>query len=87
MAIATGITLDNVRLLCDFTESDKEHTDPLISLLIYAKNCPKTIESLEEYLRKHIGVKVVPLSYVLIPEEAVSPSSDEPETSFSSAED
>ena len=42
---------------------------------------------LEEYLRGHIGVKGVPLSYVVRANEAVTPSSDEPATSFSSAED
>ena len=45
------------------------------------------MESLEEYLRGHIGVKGVPLSYVMRSEEAVAPSLDEPETSFSSTED
>ena len=47
----------------------------------------KTIESLEEYLRGYIVVEGVPISYVVRSEEAVSPILDEPETSFSSAED
>ena len=45
------------------------------------------MESLEEYLRGNIGVKGVPLSYVVSSEEAVAPSLDEPVTSFLSAED
>ena len=34
-----------------------------------------------------IGVKEVPLSYVVISKEAVAPSLDEPDTSFFSSED
>ena len=45
------------------------------------------MESLEEYRRGHIGVKGVPLSYVVRSKEAVGPSSYKPDTSFSSAED
>ena len=87
MAVATNITLDNMRLLSELKESEKEHKDPVISPAIDAKNWPKTMESLEEHLRGHIGVKGVPLSYVVRFKEAVAPSLDEPETSFSSAED
>ena len=35
----------------------------------------------------HIGIKGVPLSYVVRANEAVTPSLDEPAASFSSAED
>ena len=45
------------------------------------------MDSLDEYLRGHIGVKGIPLSYVVRSEEAVDPSSDEPETSFLSVKD
>ena len=45
------------------------------------------MQSLEEYLRGHIGVKGVPLSYVVRSKEAVAPILDEPDTSFLSAED
>ena len=54
--------------------------------MIDAKNWPKTMESLEEYLRGHIGVKGVPLYYVVRSKEAVAPRLDEPETRFSSTE-
>ena len=87
VAVATNITLDNVRLLHDLKESKKEHKDPLVSPEIDAKNWPKDMETLEEYIRGNIGVKGVPLSYVVISEEGVAPSLDEPETSFLSAED
>ena len=82
VAVATNISLDNVRLLRDLKESKKEHKDPLVSPEIDENNWPKTMESLEEYLRGHIGVKVVPFYYLVISEEAVAPSLDEPETSF-----
>ena len=82
VVVATNITLDNVRLLRELKESKKEHKDPVVSPMIDAKNWPKTIENLEEYLRGHIGVKGVPLSYVEISKEVVPPRLDEPETSF-----
>ena len=53
--------------------------------MIDAKNWTKTMESFKEYLRGDIGVKGVPLSYVVISEVAVAPILDEPTTSFSSA--
>ena len=87
VAVTTDITLDNVRLLRELKESEREHKDPVVSPVIYANNWLKTMEILEEYLREHIGVKGVPLSYVVRYEEVVAPSLDEPETSFSSAED
>ena len=45
------------------------------------------MESFEDFLRGHILVKGVPRSYVVISEEAVAPSLDEPKTSFLSDED
>ena len=65
VSVATDTTFDNVRLLHDLKESENKHTDPLVSSVIDAKNWPKTMESLEEYLRGHIGVKGVPLSYMV----------------------
>ena len=59
----------------------------MVSLVIDANNWPKTMEILEENLRGDIGVKWVPLSFVVRSEKGVAPSSVEPETSFSSAED
>ena len=76
-----------MRLLRDLKESEKEHKDPLVYLVIDAKNWPKTMESLEEYLRGEIGVKMVPLYYVMRSKEALAHSSDEPATRFLSAED
>ena len=87
VAVATDLTLDNVRLLRELKESETEHKDPVVSPVIDANNWPKNMEILEEYLRGYIGVKGVPLSYVVRSKEAVAPSLDEPETSFSSAED
>ena len=52
-------------------------------LVIDAKNWPKIMESLEEYLRGHIGVKGVPLYYVVIPKEVVASILDEPATRLS----
>ena len=54
LVVADDITLDNVRFLSELKESEKEHRDPVVSLVIDAKNWPKIMESLEEYLRGHI---------------------------------
>ena len=45
VAVTTNITLDNVRLLRELKESEKEHKDPVVSPVIDANNCPKTMES------------------------------------------
>ena len=65
MEVSTNITLDRVGLLCELKESEKEHTNHLVSPVIDANDWPKTIECLEEYLRVDIGVKGVPLYYVV----------------------
>ena len=57
----------------------------MVSPVIDAKNCLKTMESLEDYLRGPIGVKGVPISYVVRFKQAVAPSLDKHETSFLSA--
>ena len=87
VSVPTDIMLDSVRILPDIKDSEKEHTDPLVSLAIDAKNWPKTMDILEEYLRGRIVVKGVPLYYVVRSKEVVAPSLDEPEMIFLSAED
>ena len=59
----------------------------MVSLVIDAKTWPKTMDSLEDYRKGHIGVKRLPLSYVVRSEETMAPSLDEPEMRFSSAGD
>ena len=86
-AVSNNITVDNMRLFRELKESVKEHKHQVVYPVIDAKNWPKTMESLEEYLRGHIGGKGVPLSYVVRSKEAVAPSLEEPETSFLSAKD
>ena len=85
--VGTYITLDNVRILRELNESEKEHKDSVVSPVIDAKNWPKTMEIFEEYLRGYIVVKGVPISYVVRFKEAVAPSLDEPEMSFLSFKD
>ena len=50
VAVATDITLDNVRLLRELKEREKEQGDTVVSPVIESKNWPKTMESLEDYL-------------------------------------
>ena len=61
VAVETNTTLYSVHLLRKLKESEKEHKDHVVSLVIDALNWPKTMEILEEYRRGHIGVKGVPL--------------------------
>ena len=54
VAVATDITLDNVRLLRELKESKRGHKDPVVSPVIDANNWPETMEILEEYHRGNI---------------------------------
>ena len=54
----------------------------MVSPVIDAKNWTKTMEILEDCLKVNIGVKGVPLSYVVISKEALDPNLDEHDTSF-----
>ena len=65
VVVATDINLDNVHLLRELKESEKEHKYPVGSLVIDANNWPKTMEILEDYLRGNIGVKGLPLFHVV----------------------
>ena len=58
-AVATDIKLDDVKLLSEIKESDREQMDTLVSLLIDENNWTKIMESLKEYLKGNIGVKWV----------------------------
>ena len=72
MTISIDTTFDNVRLLRNLKEREKKHKDPVVSPFIDANNWPKTMESLEDYLRGNIGVIGVLLSYVMIFKEGLS---------------
>ena len=48
VAVLTDITFYSVILLCELKESKKEHADPLVYLVIDARNWPKIMECLEE---------------------------------------
>ena len=54
VAVATDITLDNVRLLRELKESKRGHKDTVVSPVIDANNWPETMEILEEYHRGNI---------------------------------
>jgi hypothetical protein len=54
--------------------------------LISAKDWAKTMESLEEYLRGHLGVTKIPLSYVIREMEAV-PADPDPTDQYDSLQD
>ena len=66
VAVLTDITFYSVILLCELKESKKEHADPSVYLVNYARNWPKIMKCWVEYLRVHIGIKGFPLSYVVI---------------------
>ena len=45
VAVSTNIMLDNVHILRELKESERGHTDHLVSPVIDANNWPKTMES------------------------------------------
>ena len=75
---ATGITLESVRALRQLKENEKAHEEPGEAPKIDATNWPKTLEALEEYLRGHLGVTKVLLSYVVRATVEVPPANANP---------
>jgi len=83
--LATDITLDGVRAMKTHREWEEGHKDvdpPDFS----AKDWPRMIEAVEEWLRGCLGVMKIPLAYVIRPEEAVKPEAEDPRILYTSIE-
>ena len=66
--VAADITLENVRALKDlrdYEEQQEDGTPPELN----ARNWPKTIEMIEEWLRGCLGITKIPLAYVIREDE------------------
>ena len=84
IALADMITVENVRALRELKAWEKDHTD-VEKPEINPKDWPKTIESIEEYLRGCLGVTKIPLAYV-VRETTAIPVAD-PVGGYSSRQD
>lgn len=81
--LAAQITLENVRAIHDLKLQQDNHKDPSEIPTINPKDWAKTMEDLREYLRGHLGITKVPLSYVVRENEAVLNEADDPSTNYS----
>ena len=61
---AADVTLENVRAYRDHKEWEENHKD-VEAPEINSKDWPRTIDSIEEYLRGCLGVTKIPLAYVV----------------------
>lgn len=79
------ITLDRVRAYRDHKEWEENHED-VKPPEINARNWPRTIEAIEEYLRGCLGVTGIPLAYI-VREQVTVPAGDDPQTNYTSKQD
>lgn len=73
--VATEITLANVRALRNHKEWEAAHED-VDAPEINAKDWPRTMDAIEEYLRGCLGVTKIPLAYVV--REAIAVPGEDP---------
>ena len=82
----SDITLANVRSLRGHKEWEEQHED-LEAPEINPRDWPRTIDSLEEWLRGNLGLTKIPLMYVVRDEIEVKPSADDPEANYDTKQD
>jgi hypothetical protein len=80
--VYADVTLDGVRALRDLKQYEKDHVDPTAEPTIDTKDWSATMEGIEEWLRGHLGVNKVPLSYVVRREKDVVASADDPSANY-----
>lgn len=68
---AVDITLETIRSVRDLREFESTYKAPTETPTINAKDWPKTMESIEEYLRSYLGERKIPLAYVIRKTDAV----------------
>ena len=83
------ITVNSVRSIEALREWELNHGDnpEAPEGIIDANDWPKTMESLEEYLKTCLGDGGTPLAYVVRKEQEVPNSADDPETNYDSKQD
>ncbi|KAI2511159.1 hypothetical protein MHU86_3294 [Fragilaria crotonensis] len=75
---AADVTLETIRSVRDLREFESTYKAPTEAPTINAKDWPKTMESIEEYLRSYLGERQIPLAYVVRKSEAVPEIDGEP---------
>lgn len=68
---AADITLETIRSVRDLREFESTYKAPTEAPTINGKDWPKTMESIEEYLRSYLGERKIPLAYVVRKNDAV----------------
>jgi hypothetical protein len=82
-----SITLDVIRTLRELREFELSYKVPdLDAPTINAKDWPKTMESIEEYLRSILGERKTPLAYVVRKNENI-PGGTDPSAGYSTKQD
>jgi hypothetical protein len=76
------LLLLTVRAIKELKQEEEQHQDPDTKPTINAKNWPKTLESINDYIDGYLGVTGAPLSYVIRMEPAIQPGADDPEANY-----
>ncbi|KAI2506147.1 hypothetical protein MHU86_8282 [Fragilaria crotonensis] len=63
---AADITLETIRSVRDLREFESTYKAPTETPTINAKDWPKTMESIEEYLRSYLGERKIPLAMAFL---------------------
>jgi hypothetical protein len=78
-----SITLDVIRAVRELQEFELSYKVPdLDPPTINAKDWPKTMESIEEYLRSILGVRKIPLAYYVVRKNEDIPAGADPSTGY-----
>ncbi|KAI2506534.1 hypothetical protein MHU86_7849 [Fragilaria crotonensis] len=84
---APDITLAVIRTVRELREFESTYKAPTGDLpTINVKDWPKTMETIEEYLRSVLGERKIPLAYVVRRDDAI-PTGDNPSTSYPTIQD
>lgn len=80
-----NITLETIRTLRELRDFESTYKAPDDPPTINAKDWPKTMENIHEYLRSYLGDHKIPLAYVVRKDDAVPPN--DPEGGYSTVQD
>ena len=69
MVAPADVTLEAIRSVRDLREFESTYKAPTEAPTINAKDWPKTMESIEEYLRSYLGERKIPLAYIIRKDE------------------
>jgi hypothetical protein len=79
------VTLENIRSIRELRDYEGTWKASNDTPVINAKDWPKTMEAIHEYLRSYLGDKMIPLAYVVRKDEAVP--TVEPEGGYATVQD